>query len=53
MAKAGPRARRIAKREAEAAVEQACEKYVRDRLKPMLVANAKAAIAGIKKQNGR
>lgn len=53
MAKIGPRTMRIAKREALAAVEQSCEKYVRDRLKPQLVTNAKAAIAGIKKERGR
>lgn len=53
MGKPGPRAARIAKREAAAAVEQKCEQYVRDRLKPQLVANARAAVAAFKKQNGR
>lgn len=53
MGKLGPRAARIAEREARAAAEQACEEYVRGRLKPQLVANAKAAISGFSKQRGR
>lgn len=53
MGKPGPRAKRIALREAVAAVEQECEKYVRDRLKPQLIASAKQAVAGFKKQRGR
>lgn len=53
MAKKGPRAERIVRREALALVERECEQYVRNKMKPQLIAAAKQAVAGFKRQNGR
>lgn len=51
--KAGPRAERVANREALALVEGEVEKYVRDKMKPELVKAARQAQATIKRQGWR
>lgn len=51
--KAGPRAARVAEREAHGLVEQQVEKYVRDKMKPELVRTARQAQATIKRQSWR
>lgn len=53
MAKKGPRAERILQREALARVEQECEKFVRAKMQPELLAAARAATAGFRKERGR
>lgn len=51
--KAGPRAARVADREAMGVVEGEVEKYVRERMKPELVKAARQAYATIKRQSWR
>lgn len=47
--KRGPRAERILQRDALALVEQECEAYVRKKMKPQLLANARQAVAEFKR----
>jgi hypothetical protein len=50
----GPLADKALRREAEAIVERQCEEYVREKMKPTLLANTRAAKAFFfTKQNGR
>lgn len=51
--KLGPRARRIANRDALALVETQVEKYVRERMKPELTRAARQAHATMKRQDWR
>ena len=51
--KRGPRAERIAARQRAALSEQACEAYIRERMRPSLVAQARQATAGFRKEVGR
>lgn len=49
--KLGPRAERMIQNEAQALVERQCEEYVRQKMKPELVANARRAQATMKRQD--
>ena len=51
--KRGPRAERILQRDALALVEQECESYVRKKMKPQLLANARQAVDAFKRERGR
>ena len=51
--KRGPRAKRVVEREALALVEQNVETYVREKMKPELLQNARAATAGFRRERGR
>ena len=51
--KRGPRAERILQRDALALVEQECEAYVRKKMKPQLLANARQAVDAFKRERGR
>jgi hypothetical protein len=44
---------RVVERDATGVVEQNIEQYVRDKMKPQLLLNARTATAGIKRERGR
>jgi hypothetical protein len=49
--KKGPRAEREVQRDAMAMVEQNCEKFVREKMKPQLVQSAKQALAAFRRRS--
>jgi len=51
--KFGPKAQRVANRDALALVEQECEKYVRGKMQPELLRAARQATAGFRRERGR
>lgn len=49
--KQGPRAKRIAQRDAAAELDTECEKFVRSKMRPELVATAKKAVVAFNNED--